>query len=366
MSVIRWSPINSILNNRPAGTVVIGRPGSGKTFFLLNVAVNALMTSCRVIYLDPKNDASVLREVYPDIKLTDVNNIEPGAMNPFKILKEINSNVILAIISCICGKLDDNKMIAIAPIVNDFIIMNSRNIGGTNFSALANYLYSSENIEAQAVGTMLKLNEDSKYGKILFGEGGSSFNLGKKSEIISLFGLPLPNINSVQDMNQEERFSSAIIYILCKMLKEVLIEDSKLPTVFIVDEAYLMFANPAITAIINEFLVLGRSLNVATVLASQNITHFPKGIGQLISSKFMFASSRREALEFLEEFDISSSSESFDRESILDYISNIEEKIKGPGGCFFIDSKNRGGFIRIKSNLGVTSNPLLKKRKEKE
>lgn len=369
MSSISWSPVTAILENKSPGTVVIGRPGSGKTYFLLNVAANCLLTGCRVIYIDPKNDAAVLKDIYNDIKITDVNNISPGALNPFKILKDISSNVILSIISCICGDLSDNQLVSISPIVNDFVKQNNRDKKNISFSMLANYLYASSNEDAQTIGTMLKMNEDSKYGKLILSDSSNSESLkiGKtSSEVISLLGLPLPNSNTKnENLSAEEKFSSAIIYIICKMLREVLTEDNKIPTVLIIDEARIVFSNKALSGIVNDFLTLGRSLNIATVLASQNITHYPSGIEQLVSSKFMFSSSAKEAAEFLEAFDATDSNTGIDRSSIIEYIENIEEKINGKGGCFFIDSKNRGGFMRVKSNLGVTSNPLLKKRAEK-
>ena len=357
MSSIFWSPINSIMNNKPAGTVVIGKPGSGKTFFLLNIAVNCLLTSCRIIYLDPKNDSKVLVNIAPNIKLTNVNDITPGALNPFKVFKDVTTNSILSIISCICGTLTDEQMVAVSPIVNDFVIKNNRNKEHVTFSMLADYLYASENEYAQTIGTTLKINEDSKYGKLIFSNNDSSFKFNtKKSEVISLLGMELPKYTTTK-LNQDEKFSSAIVYIICKILRETLTEDSKIPTVLIVDEAHILFSNPSISDIIWEFLTMGRSLNVCTILASQNISKFPDGIEQLIASKFMFNSSGTEAMEFLDRFDSSSAGDKFNRSSIKEYIGNVDI-----GTCFFIDNKNRGGFIKIKSNLGVTSNPLFKDR----
>ena len=42
-SSIQFSPFTSIFDHKPAGTIVVGKPGSGKSFFLISVAVNALM-----------------------------------------------------------------------------------------------------------------------------------------------------------------------------------------------------------------------------------------------------------------------------------------------------------------------------------
>lgn len=356
MSTIYWSPVNSIMNNKPSGTVVIGQPGSGKTFFLLNVAANSLLTGCRVIYLDPKNDAKSLANIIPDISITDVNNISPGALNPFKVFHDVSTNSILSVISCICGKLSDKQMVAVSPIVNDFVIKNNKNKEHTTFSMLSDYLYASDNEFAQTIGTTLKINEDSKYGKLIFSDSDSSFKLDRESHIISLLGMPLPSSLTLE-MTQDEKFSSAIVYIICKMLREILTEDSKIPVILIIDEAHVLFSNPAMSNIIWDFLSMGRSLNVCTVLASQNMSKFPDGIEQLIASKFMFGSSPKEAVEFLNRFDSSSSGDKFDRPSIVDYIGNVDT-----GVCFFIDNKNRGGFIKIKSYLDVTSNPLFKDR----
>ena len=361
MDTITFSPITSILCNKPAGTIVTGVPGSGKTFFLINIAANSLLMGARVIFIDAKNDGRVLQSIDPSVKIIDINDIEPGAMNPFKILKDVNTNIILSIISCICGDLDDNKLVAVSPIVNDFVNRNKNNLDSVDFLALANYLYASDSIEAQAVGTMLKINEDSKYGKLLFSPGKGDFKLDRQSQVISLFGMEIPSINN-KKWNQEEKFSSAIIYLICKMLKDILIEDDPIPTVLIVDEAHILYGNQNIADIIDSFLILGRSLNVATVLASQNVSHFPKDIAQLIANKFMFNMSQIEARQFLDMFDNTDSETGFDRESIINNITNADTGI-----CLMVDNKNRAGFVKIKSNLGgITSNPLLKKRNKKK
>lgn len=360
-AAISFCPITSIMEDKPAGTIVVGAPGSGKTYFMLNVAANCLLTNIKVIYLDPKNDASQLKNIDSSLEIVDINKIQPGALNPFKVLKQIDSNILLAIIECICGNLSDEKKVAITPIVNDFVMMNKNSINEIHFGMLANYLYSSDNKEAQAVGTMLKINEDSRYGKLIFSsETGEMLTINPdKSIVISLFGLPLPNSQTpVNNYTAEERFSSAIIYIICKILGDILSSDNKIPTVLFADEAHILYSNNAISSIIDNFLVLGRSLNVATVLASQNVTHFPEGVSQLVSNKFMFKMSNIEAKEFLNQFDNSDQdSAGFNHESIINFVTNSEK-----GECFFVDRKNRGGFLKIKSNLGISSNPLLKNR----
>ena len=58
MSTVKWSPTTAQMCNNAPGTIVVGAPGSGKTFALLNIAANCLGMGQRVIAVDPKNDFS--------------------------------------------------------------------------------------------------------------------------------------------------------------------------------------------------------------------------------------------------------------------------------------------------------------------
>lgn len=369
MSTITWSPCTAIMNNKPPGSLIVGVPGSGKTFALLNFAANALICHQRVIFIDPKNDAAVLKGIDPSTKIIDVNKIHPGALNPFSVVKDCDANTILTVIECIVGKLPGEAMVAISPIVKDFITMSKRDGQYVDFLMLTNYLYASSNQTAMEIGTALKNAEETKYGKLLFckDENVEPLTIGTEPLVISLFGMELPPENKTQEqLNAEERFSSAVVYLICRILKDVLVENSKVPTILFIDEAHMIYGNEEIAKIIDSFLVLGRSLNVATVLASQAVSHFPDDVSQYMSTKIMFRMGNDEASLFLSKFDPSGGAgAAFDRQSIISTITNAEK-----GQCFMIDEKNRGGFLKIVTNLGdansITSNPLFKKRNEDE
>lgn len=366
MNTISFSPFTSIYEDCPPGVCVTGIPGSGKTFFLLNLAANCIMMGARVIFIDPKNDAKDLKNIDSSIKLTDINNITPGALNPFKVLKNPDTNTILSIIKCMCGSLSDEQLVEVTPIVNDFVKQNRKDITDTNFDALAEYLYSSNKKHAQTVGTILQTNSDSKYGKLLFAETPKDvFTLDGGSEVISLFGLPLPAAtDDLNNLTNDKKFSSAIVYIICTMLNDILTEADKMkPTILFVDEAHILFVNNDILTVLYSYLSLGRSLGIPTVLSTQNMSNYPENILQMISNKFMFRMSKKQANLFLEAFDANESLGGFDYENITSEITNAQK-----GKCFFIDRKNRGGFIQIKSNFGndINSNPLMKKSKKKE
>lgn len=379
MSTIKWSPTTAQMVNNAPGTIVVGSPGSGKTFALLNIAANCLGMGQRVIAIDPKNDFDKLYNVNPSINIIDINKIRPGALNPFEFLKKIDEKgrvkfidtaTLMTIIEIMCGKLDRNTIIGITPIVTDFVTKAKTTGDYYDMQDVADYLYANQNESAQTVGTMLKMFEDNKYGKLLFTRETNVKPLvlsSTDSMVISLHGLSLPDYSKKpEDYDANERFTSAILYIITTKLLDILSGDNKVPTTLICDEAHLLFGNKEMGAIIDRFLVLGRSLNVATVLASQGISHFPKGIANYITTKFMFKSSMEEAQLFLDAFDTSkiNPSSAIDVDSIVSSATNFPT-----GTCFMIDRLNRNGIIRIKSIYDVsllTSNPFAKKRKEED
>lgn len=379
MSTIKWSPCSAHMLNNAPGTVVCGSPGSGKTFFLLNIAANCLGTGQRVIAIDPKNDFTKLYNVNKQIKIIDINKISPGAMNPFTFLKKIDkrgnevpidTTTLMAVIQSLCGKLDNQIIVDITPIVTDFVTKSKNSDEYVDMQDVADYLFANPSQAAQTVGTLLKMFEDNKHGKLLFTRETNVEPLilsDSDSMIISLHGLQLPDYNKkVEDYDADERLTSTILYLLTKKLLDILSGDNKIPTTLICDEAHLLFANPDMAKIIDRFLVLGRSLNVATVMASQGISHFPKDTSNYITSKFLFKSSIDEAQLFLERFDTSK----LDPSNAVDINSIVSGVTKFPTGvCFMMDKLGRNGVIRIKSIYDVnllTSNPFAKKRDEED
>lgn len=367
MASIQFSPFTAIFENKSSGTAIFGAPGSGKTFFLLNLIANAIMMNQRVFAIDPKNDLGVISDIFSSVEYIDINNIQPGALNPFTVLKNVDTNVISSIISIICGGLSDDQLIAITPILNDFVNQYKRDkksgkVKSINFSNVADYLFANDNMYAQAIGTKLNIHKDSKYGPLLFEEEtekSGHVSLSNRSKIISLHGMDLPNANDNSNtMTEEQKFNSGIIFIICKMLRDLLTTGGY-PTMFVLDEAHIAFKNPSFSSIVDEFLVLGRSLNVPTILATQNPTHFPESISQLISSKFCFKCSTSEANAFLNNFFNKDGVNSADFESIVYQIGQFES-----GQCYFIDSSNRSGIFKVTSLLGdISSNPLTRKKK---
>lgn len=359
---VQWSPFTAIFSNRASGTVIVGSPGSGKSYFMLNVAANCLLMRQNVFAIDPKDDLSPLASMYPDqVELIDINNIQAGALNPFRVLHDVDTNTISSVISIICGGLSDQAMVAVTPIINDFVIRHGKKRGHVSFSDVVDYLYASDNEHAQAVGTKLQIHRDAKYGGLLFDDGSDvqSDPMGDRpSKVVSLLGMDLPK-GQGESMNEDQKFNAGVVYVICRMLREHLTGHGY-PTLFMVDEAHIAFSSEAFRSMIDEFLVLGRSLNVPTVLASQSVSHYPETVSQLVSTKFCFKSSSKDAMGFLRLFAQTDGDSEADHQAVMQRITQFQT-----GDCLMIDSSQRLGIFHVTSLFdgGVTSNPLLKKRR---
>ena len=343
------------------------------TFFMVNIAATALGMGKRIIAIDPKDDFQRLYNINKNIHIIDINNIKPGALNPFEFLKDydeegnekrLDTTTLMTIIESLCGTIDDKMLTAISPIVQDFINIRSRE-GYVDLQDVTDYFFRNENEYAQLIGTKLDTFASSSYGPLLFTRNKNVEPLQLRPDesiVITLDGLKLPGYDRpMNEYNTEEKLSATIIYIIAKKLFQILSRPvDKIPTLFFCDEAHILFNNPQMMEVISRYLSLGRSKNTAVILASQGISKFPANIAQYTSSKFMFKSARVESEAFLDMFaDSDYGPNAIDKDTIMEEAENFIQ-----GRCFFIDRKHRNGIIDIKSIYDpklITSNPFEKK-----
>lgn len=362
MGTIRWSPTTAIYRKGSPGTLIAGSPGSGKTFFLINILANALAMGQRIIGIDPKNDMEKLKNINENVEIISLGQLVEtglgeGALNPFTFLDKFTAPDLLTLVEILNGKLSREEEIAITPILQDFVLLSKRDGKYTDLFSVSDYLYSKDNIHAQSIGTRLNLYKDHAFGKLLFTRKADvkPLKFSDGSFIISLQGLDLPpHDKQTSDYTASERFSAAIVYLLVKKLNEILVKDKKVPVIFACDEAHVLFSNAEMSQTINNFLRQGRSMKVATILLSQGLTHFPKDIAVYLSSKFIFKTSLDEAKMFLRKFSGSALQDGkINEDSIVSEITNFgkigSDGKERKGQCFFIDMEGRNGSLQVKS-----------------
>lgn len=384
-NTIYYSPFTAIYENRAPGTICCGSPGAGKTYFALQVIANTVQQEGIVIAIDPKNDIMKIRdyckidrqkvmsarkryttekefaEAEPDnykmwykleggddniFHVTDITKKQN--LDPFMCVNNIDTNFIMDIINTICKELSQEQNIAVTPIVDDYIKMARK--GGASFLKMADYMYAHQNPAVQQIGTVLKSCQNNEYGKVFFNTEKKGMKVNKEDNIICMMGLPIPKTTNMEDWTREGRFGSAIVMVIVKMLRELLNNYNDRPVLLVIDEAHIILENKAIYRIVEEFLILGRSLNVCTLLLSQNVHHFPEDFSNFVSNRFQFRSSKNEIEEFIRRFneDTSISVDGFIK-SALNFAN---------GECIYIDRLNRISCIKIRDDLALTSNAI--------
>lgn len=369
MSTVTFSPFTNILENGTNTTLIAGSPGSGKTYFLLTIIANALMMNQKVFVIDPKNDVAMLQEYFPEVDVIDVNDIRDGSLDPFSVLPEIDELELLSIIEMIAGDITPKQRNAASPVIQDFIRAHRLKTSKVSMKQIADAFYAHSNEELQELGTRMNGAAGTKYGKLIFGQDivgydqygneiyGDKFKMTDSSKIISLLGMNLPDSTSNRKISPEQSFNSSIVYIISKMVRNIM-EQSKELNLFVMDEAHIAFGSDQFRKLIDDLMVLGRSLGIAVVLASQSVSHYDSGIGQFLCARFLFKSSNEDTKLFLKKFGNTEGHSTIDVENVVAEVMKFER-----GDAFFIDRKYRDGFFKVVSPMSkITSNPLFRNR----
>lgn len=297
-NIVYFSPMTAVYQSLSSGTVLVGKPGRGKTNLLRKILGNAIDSGMIVIAIDPKNDLRELVDDYPDLMNVDVLNQSNTTLDPF-FIKSMGA---IDIISFLNVLMPSKKLLidAIIPIIQDFVKRRDRSGEDLGMKDLTQYLYGHKDQGAREVGITLNLISEDSIGKVFFGnKGNSPINISRESQVITLGSLNI-------DANYETMagaVSATVMYTVVYMLNQAMaLNTSKHPILVAIDEFRVASASDEIIKIVDKLLVLGRSLRVATLIASQNITHISEKLSGLFANQFAFEMDIEECEEFTKRF----------------------------------------------------------------
>lgn len=302
-----------IINNKPPGILVTGSPGSGKTWLLLLLCSHASLMGKTNVILDPKGDFIALKKLEREGILENIKvwNLAPqvdnkesmvadennGVLDPMTFFDNPDENVALAksvITSLVGGTLTDVQSNYLVPVLKD--VVASQN---PSFNEVVSRLSRNQKEEIRTLGIQLNALSGLGLAKLLFTDRrkqkAQKVELIGGTTVINLMGLSLP----VPDSNQKtwtenEKLSMTIMalitnFVTSAMLKDISKEIFKMVTI---DEAWSVMASQTGRDLINKVGLLGRSLNVALLLATQSPNHIEKvdgvDISNTISVRFAF------------------------------------------------------------------------------
>ena len=308
-----------IINNKPPGILVTGSPGSGKTWLLLLLCSHASLMGKTNVIMDPKGDFIALKKLEREGILENVKvwNLAPqadnkesmiadennGVLDPITFFDNPDENVALAksvITSLVGGTLTDIQSNYLVPVLKDVVACPN-----LSFNEVVSRLSRNQKEEIRTLGIQLNALSGLGLAKLLFTDRrkqkAQKVDLIHGTTVINLMGLSLPAPGSnPKTWTENEKLSMTIMALITNfvtnaMTKDISKEVFKMVTI---DEAWSVMASQTGRDLINKVGLLGRSLNVSLLLATQSPKHIEKvegvDISTTISVRFAFRNDSKE------------------------------------------------------------------------
>lgn len=303
-----FDPHYAIRINKPPVTLITGSPGSGKTVAALLLAAHSALLNKITFILDPKGDFLSLKlleesgevenihvwSIFQNIEDGTVRESNIGILDPTCLTDDVNENASLTLetIGALVKTLSPNQRNALIPIIQDVAQSKS-----PSMNSIKMILARSRDPEISTLSHELGLALSMPAGKLLVASNKFTNKLKLDNGVVvaSLMGLSLPASGKKEESYLEkERLSVAIMRLLTHMALNIMKKVPKTTNkTLLIDEAWSVFNNASGRALIDEVSLLGRSLNMAVVLATQSPTHIQGGEGgasldNTISTRFAF------------------------------------------------------------------------------
>lgn len=352
-----YDPHYAIRINKPPVTLITGSPGSGKTVSALLLASHSALLNKTTFILDPKGDFLALKlleergeienvtiwSIFDDVETGTVKESNIGMLDPTCLTDNVNENASLTLetVRALVKSISPEQRNALIPIIQD--VVESKN---PSMKQIKMILARSRDPQISTLSHELDLALSMPAGKLLVASNKVTNKLNLKSGVVvsSLMGLSLPPSNkSEASYLEKERLSVAIIRLLTHLVLNVM---KKIPktvskTLFI-DEAWAVFNNESGKNLIQEVSLLGRSLNMAVVLATQSPAHVKAEAGE---ANLDTTISTRLAFRNTSEVDNIATTEAMDLPREAGYEGVF--KTLSNGQCLMKDSQDNFAFVDI-------------------
>jgi hypothetical protein len=286
-----FDPHYPILLNKPPVALITGSPGSGKTFLGLTLTAQASVMGKTSFVIDPKGDFLALKKleraheigkttvwsIFSTEDNAEVSEDNYGLLDPLSLMENKDDNVALTVdvIESLVNNVSIAQSNALLPIIKD--VSESKD---PSLARVLRQLQSNQDAEIRNLGTKLDVPLKKSIAKLLVGRTKTDgyvnpFIKANGCTVVSLMGLSLPDADQPEaDYNSDERLSTVIMRLLTQLILEAMQKQPKrIQKMLVVDEAWVVFGNKSGKKLINSAALLGRSLNMAIILATQSPRH---------------------------------------------------------------------------------------------
>lgn len=350
-NLVLWDPHTQISNNRPPGTIITGAPGSGKTYFSETIAVIQALLGKTLVILDWKGDFLALKSLEDEIGPVNIwrvgdKDAEPGGLDPFSMSDDPIEQRSLArtVIEIFLGGLTREEMTTLSNIIDDVLKECRQRQIQPSLGDVKDRLRGSSNKLARDLGHQLKDIADHPLSKICFAPGnrkrsatGGIIGAGETT-VATLLGLDLPSSPEDAKSTAEKRLTSGIFSLLTHFIYKLLHDqDKSIPKVLIIDEAWAILSSPMGKDVVKKISLLGRSKNIALIMATQNYSHFDdSGLENTIGTRFAFRAELQEAESVIKNLQL--------EQGFEEVITSLDN-----GECLMRDWRARFATVRIKN-----------------
>lgn len=275
-----FSPHASIAAGATNGVITTGSPGSGKSFFASTVAYLSTMLGTWGIYIDPKGDSVQLANL-PGMQdkttIVDLKDGQDGLLDPFSLSKDVNKQKELALETIYLFLGGDSKVTPTQKVEISKAITSVSSNRRPSLDMVSEVLLQSSNVEAQSVGHVLDLIKKLPFARLCFASKKvESLSVERGLTIITLLGLELPD-NDLENTQYSSgnKLAMAIMYLLTDYTRQLMQNSDKThPKMIIIDEAWVITGTPQGLKLVTSVARMGRALNTALMLVSQNAQDF--------------------------------------------------------------------------------------------
>jgi hypothetical protein len=293
---------SAIAKDNPPGLIITGSPGSGKSFTAFTITYNMALSGVQTIYIDPKMDALPLKTLpgCEDAMIVDLREGHDGLLDPFQLGENVGEvlDLVTSTIDLLVGGTNTLSSIAqselsksiTSTIKNRFPTMNK----------LTEVLLNSKEPDAAALGEKLNIFRRLPFARLCFsdarkGQDVPHLTLDRKLTIITLYGLEMPTAETPKSSyTQRNQLAVSILFLLTSFTRRLMTSttttgEKNLPKAIVIDEAWAVTSTPQGAKLILEVARMGRSLNTAIALVSQNAGDFTgEGVTSSVSTKMAF------------------------------------------------------------------------------
>lgn len=336
---------SAIARNNSPGVLITGSPGGGKSFTAFTMTCQMALQGVWSIYIDPKADALPIVNIPGMINTNvfDLRNGEAGMLDPFSLSTGTEGETTLMALETLrllAGDITPDQESALIEAV-EYVSENP----DPSLSKVVDFLINKKETNASAynLGAMLNMVRNLPFAQLCFApQAGTKLKADKGLTVITMLGLDLPDSTEKrEDYSYPNRLAVSIMYLLTTFTLNLMQSlDKSHPKAVIVDEAWAITSTREGKKMIPKIARMGRSLNTALIMVSQNAGDFTEeGLVNSMSIKMAFrAKSRGEVQGVLSLFGLEPTANN----------SDIVRELR-TGECLIQDADGRTTRVQVDS-----------------